>query len=126
MSTLNERIAILRKTLNLSMEKFGNKIGITKSSISGFEKGIRNPSEQTLKLICNVFNVDYFWLTEGTGEMFTGFPETIIDEVVEEFNLNPTDKMILMAYLELSEEKREVVRDFLLTLAKNSQQKSET
>lgn len=121
MKEINERIATLRKTLNLSMEKFGDKIGINRSSVNAIEKGRNNPSEQTLKLICNVFNVDYFWLTEGTGEMFTGFPETIIDEVVDEFNLNPTDKTILMAYLELPEEKREVVRDFLLTLAKKTE-----
>lgn len=118
--TINERIKELRSVLNMTQSDFGNALGLTKSRISAYEKDEGIP-DRALKSICNVYNVDYFWLTEGTGEMFTGFPETIIDEVVEEFNLNPTDKMILMAYLELSEEKREVVRDFLLTLAKKTE-----
>lgn len=118
---MKNRLKSLRETLNLTQTDFGKKLGLARNTIANYEGGIREPNDAVLKLICNVFNVDYFWLTEGTGEMFTGFPETIIDEVVEEFNLNPTDKMILMAYLELSEGKREVVRDFLLTLAKKAE-----
>lgn len=122
---MNKRIKCLRKNLGMSMEKFGNELGISKSAISGFESGITNPSEQTIKLICKTFNVDYFWLTEGVGEMFTNFPETIIDEVVDEFNLDETDKIILMAYLELSDEKRAAVKAFLLSIAENAKKKGE-
>ena len=46
---LKDRIYTLRKTLNLSMEKFGNRLAISKSSISGFEKGTTNPFEGTRK-----------------------------------------------------------------------------
>ena len=49
---LGSRIKELRQTLDLSMDVFGSKIGITKSSISKLEKGDNNPSEQTIKLIC--------------------------------------------------------------------------
>ena len=34
MNSIDYRIKLLRKTLNLSMEKFGEKIGLTKASIS--------------------------------------------------------------------------------------------
>lgn len=47
------RINKVRSQLNLSMEKFGNKIGISKSSVNKLEKGINQPSEQTIKLRLN-------------------------------------------------------------------------
>lgn len=125
MNKINERIALIRKTLNLSMEKFGNRIGISKSSISGFEKGTVNPSEQSIKLICREFNVDYFWLTEGFGEMFTALPETLLDELVDEYHLDKDDKMILKIYLEAPEEEQKAIKNFLLTLAEKLQNKGE-
>lgn len=70
MDNISDRISSLRKELDLSMEKFGNRIGISKSAISGFEKGISNPSKQTLQLICKEFNVNQDWLVNGNGSMF--------------------------------------------------------
>lgn len=67
---MNERIKLIRKTLKLSQEDFGARLGVTKAAISRLESGINKLTEQMAKAICREFNVDYFWLTEGTGEMF--------------------------------------------------------
>lgn len=125
MKEVNARIALLRSALDLSMERFGNKIGVTKSSINKIEKGENNPSEQTLKLICSQFNVNYLWLTEGIGDMFNEFPQTILDELVEEFNLDETDRMILEAYLEAPEDQRKALSNFFKTFAKKAQKRRE-
>lgn len=124
MKEINRRIAEVRKELGLSMDKFGSKIGITRSSICNIEKGINNPSEQTLKLICNEFNVDPFWLEDGTGEMFTAIPESIIDELVDEFKLDTYDRLIIQTYLNAPNEQQKAIKDFLLTLAENAKKKS--
>lgn len=126
METIGNRIYNLRKNLNLSMEKFGNKLGISKSAISAFEKDISNPSNQTIKLICREFNVDYFWLTEGVGEMFTHFEEVIIDELTEMYDLDKTEKAIVLAYLEADKETRKTIENYILNMAdkiKSSDQK---
>ncbi len=68
--TQGERIRELRKTLKMTMEQFGEKIGVTKSTISNIENGNRNATEHMVKSICREFNVDYIWLTTGGGEMF--------------------------------------------------------
>lgn len=125
MKEVNARIALIRSTLNLSMEKFGNKIGITRSSVNSLEKGVNNPSEQTLKLICSQFNVNYLWLTEGIGDIFNEFPQTILDELVEEFNLDETDRMILEVYLEAPEDQRKALSNFFQTFAKKAQKMRE-
>ena len=68
---MNERIKLLRKELlKMSMEIFGEKIGVSKSAISKLESGENKPSEQTIKLICDKFNVRKEWLIYGDGDPF--------------------------------------------------------
>ena len=66
---MNERVRILRKSLGLTLEKFGNKLGVSKVAISNIENGNRNITDQMFKSICREFNVNPTWLREGTGEM---------------------------------------------------------
>ncbi|GAB6170045.1 hypothetical protein JCM1393_25050 [Clostridium carnis] len=109
----NERVILIRKALNLTQEEFGKKIGVVRSSVSGHESGRRNLSEQTIKAICREFNVDYIWLTTGEGEMFTNIPETILDELVIEHNLDEMDKNLISEYLKLDEESRNVLKNYI-------------
>lgn len=67
---MNERVKELRTALGLSAEKFGCKIGVTRSAISKMELGVCNISEQSIISICREFNVNEEWLRNGTGEMF--------------------------------------------------------
>lgn len=65
-----ERILLVRKKLDMTMEKFGEQIGITKSAVSNIEKGNRSVTDQVAKAICREFNVNEDWLRYGEGEMF--------------------------------------------------------
>lgn len=42
---MNERIKELRKTLSLTMEELGEKLGVTRSAISNIESGKRGITE---------------------------------------------------------------------------------
>lgn len=79
--TQGERIRELRKTLKMTMEQFGEKIGVTKSTISNIENGNRNATEHMVKSICREFNVDYIWLTTGEGEMFIDSDDDFIERI---------------------------------------------
>ncbi len=68
--TQGERIREVRKNLGLTLEKFGEKIGMKKNSVSQLENGKNSVTEQVVKAICREYNVDYMWLTTGEGEMF--------------------------------------------------------
>lgn len=57
--TQGERIREVRKTLGLTLEKFGEKIGMKKNSVSQIESGKNSVTEQVVKSICREFNVDY-------------------------------------------------------------------
>ena len=79
--TQGERIRELRKHLQLTMEQFGGKIGVTKSTISNIENGNRNATEHMVKSICREFGVDYIWLTTGEGEMFIDSDDDFIEKI---------------------------------------------
>ena len=54
---LGYRLKQLRKGKNMSQEELGKLLGVTKVSISGYEKGTRVPSMEILVQILDVFNI---------------------------------------------------------------------
>lgn len=57
-----ERIKQIRKSLDLTLEKFGEKLGVGKGAISALENGKRNLTDQMAKAICREYNVNYDYL----------------------------------------------------------------
>ena len=109
--TQGERVKQVRKELGLSLEKFGEKIGLRKSSLSQIENGINNLTDQTIRGICREYNVSYDYLIDGEGEMFTDLPDTILDELCIQYGLDDIDRKIMEIYLELPEEARQALKD---------------
>ena len=68
--TQGELVREIRKSLNLTLEKFGEKLGVGKTAISNIEVGNRNLTDQMLRSICREYSVSEEWLKNGTGEMF--------------------------------------------------------
>lgn len=69
--TEGERIKQVRTSpkINLTLEKFGEKIGVTKAAMSNIEKSKRNVTDQVRKAVCREFHVNEEWLRTGEGEM---------------------------------------------------------
>ena len=76
-----ERVKEIRKALGLTLEKFGEKLGVGKTAISNIENGNRNLTEQMTKSICREFSVDYIWLTTGQGEMCIDSDDDFIEKI---------------------------------------------
>lgn len=79
--TQGERIKDVRNSLGLTLEKFGEKLGVTKTAISRIEKGERSLTEQMTKSICREFSVDYMWLATGEGEMFVESDDDFFERI---------------------------------------------
>lgn len=83
--TQGERVREIRKALGLTLEKFGNEIGLKKNSISQIENGVNELTEANLMAICrenwNNKLVNEEWLRNGEGEMF--LPITRDDEIAK-------------------------------------------
>ena len=115
--TTGERVKEIRKTLNLTLEKFGEKVGVGKTAISKIEKDERNLTDQMAKSICREYNVNYDYLIYEEGEMFSDLPQTILDELCAQYSLNDFDKAIIELYvntpLELRQEVKKKMKEFI-------------
>lgn len=79
--TQGERVKEVRKTLGLTLEKFGERIGLKKSAVSLIESGKNSLTDANVKAICREYNVDYMWLTSGDGEMFIDNDDDFIERI---------------------------------------------
>lgn len=79
--TQNERVKEVRKTLGLTLEKFGDRLGIKKAAVSKIEKGENSLTDANIKAICREFSVDYIWLTTGDGEMFVETDDDFFERI---------------------------------------------
>lgn len=112
-----ERIKQIRKSLDLTLEKFGEKLGVGKGAISALENGKRNLTDQMAKAICREYNVNYDYLIYEEGEIFSDLPQTILDELCAQYSLNDFDKAIIELYvntpLELRQEVKKKMKEFI-------------
>lgn len=116
---MHERIRKLRKTLELTQQEFGKRIGMKRNSIALIEGG-RNTSEQTIFAICREFNVNEEWLRTGNGRMFNLVPEEDLYSKAAASILKDNDALAIEAlklYFELSPEAKKSVTDYILQLS---------
>lgn len=110
--TINERIKYIRKSKKLTMEMFGNRIGVNKTSISMIESGQNNPSRRTVRAICREFSVREDWLLNGAGEVYE--PNGVLDALVQEFGFGEREKHLAELFLTLDEAKRNITLEYLV------------
>lgn len=120
MKTINDRVRDVRTSLKLSLEKFAVPLGVKKTAIYKIETGENAVTTQMAKSICREYNVDYLWLTEGEGEMFTEFPSSLIEIIQDTYHLNDDEREIVERYFNLSPSDRKLVTDFIALLQKKS------
>ena len=108
--TQGERIKAVRKELGLTLEKFGEKLGAKKNTMSAIETGRNSLTYQMARSICREYNVDYDYLMYGEGDMFTDLPKTIVDELCMQFDLDDFDRAVVEMYLDLPAELRQAIK----------------
>ena len=69
--TQGERIKEIRKALGLTLDKFGERVGVKKSALSSLENGRTNLTDQLSLSICREYNVNPEYLTGESDQMFT-------------------------------------------------------
>lgn len=116
--TNGERVNEVRKSFGLTLEKFGERLGVTKTTISRIEKGVNNLTDQMAISICREYNVNYDYLMYGEGEMFDDLPQTIVDELCAQYDLNDFDKALVEMYVSLPAGSRERIKEYMKQLVK--------
>lgn len=65
---MKDRIKQVRKEHKLTQVEFGERIGVKGNTVTGYETGLRNPTDAVILSICREFNVNEDWLRTGNGE----------------------------------------------------------
>ena len=127
--TINERVKEVRKYLGLTLEKFGQPLGLKKSGLSLIENGINNVSEQLIKSICREYSVDENWLRTGNGDKMFSL-ELDEDAMLVESLLNDVDnpvyeliKKFMKLYSSLDKTERAVLQKLALGLLEEQNRK---
>jgi transcriptional regulator with XRE-family HTH domain len=110
---VNNRIYKIREDQKISQEEFANRLGVTKSAISGYETGRRTPTEQMIKSICREFCIEEKWLRTGEGKMKQYNPEDALSEVLRLYNCSEFEANFFRSYFELTVEERTNFSDYL-------------
>ena len=98
--TVNERLALVRKTLKMTQREFAEKISVSTGYIASMETGDRKVNPRIMKLVSAFFNVNLEWLETGEGEMFYSDPEKEIEEIIRLYKqLNPFHKQFIIRQL---------------------------
>lgn len=106
---MNTRIKELRTALHLTLEGFGDRIGVTRAAVSKWENGDRSIADSMVVSICREFGVNEHWLRTGEGEMFEQTRESVLDRLAAEYSLDKEQVSVIEAFLDLDAKDREVV-----------------
>jgi len=103
--SINERLALVRKSLKLTQRDFAQKISVATGFIASMEIGDRKVNPRIMKLISSEFDINLHWLETGEGEMFYNSSEKDIEEIITLYKkLNPFfQKFIIRQIRELME-----------------------
>ncbi|MBO9144191.1 MAG: helix-turn-helix transcriptional regulator [Escherichia coli] len=120
---IGNRIKNVRKILALQQTEFAKEIGISQSTISSYEKNLRNPPVSVLKTIADTYNInlDYLLndkepilLSEKVESLKLQSDKAIFfDEFCKIYNLDECSKKNIQEYLLLSKKDRHTVNKFI-------------
>lgn len=120
--TIGERVKSVRKEVRLTMEKFGDRLGVGKSSISEIESDKRGLTDQMARSICREFGVSMDWLQNGTGQMFAEQPSPDLGDLVTRYHLDRYDQAFVLEYMKLAPEARAIVKQYMIDVLAHAEE----
>ncbi len=120
---MKDRIKQIRKAHKLTQVEFGEKIGVKGNTVTGYETGLRNPTDAVILSICREFGVNKDWLLIGKGDMYD-VPEdetaAVVSELLEESNpFYDIIISIMKSYKKLDDKSQAALNDLIQELMDN-------
>ncbi len=109
--SIGEQIKKLRKKLDLTQQKFGERIGIKGNTVAQYELGRNEPVDAVFSLICREFEVREEWLRTGEGEMFRPKPSDVLDQLAYKYKLFNFDYVMIEKFLAMPPDIRRAIYD---------------
>lgn len=109
--TQGERVKEARKSLGLTLDKFGERIGLKKSALSLIENGKNELTDGNVLAICREYNVSEKWIRDGVEPIFIQPDSFSLDEFATAHHATDLEKEIVKAYFRIDPDTRKKVLD---------------
>lgn len=91
---LKDRLKTVRIEKGLTQKDVAEKLNVSQVIYQKWEKGIRNPKEDTIKRLAKALEVEPEYLTGYTGDL------TKINETIKENNPTELDKQTILDWIQ--------------------------
>lgn len=115
--TFGNRIRTLRKKYNLTQLELATKVGIPKSTLAGYENGLRRPKFETIEKLAEVLNTSSDYLIGISDDPHPAKPTKDLRKLLKQEDYHIDGK-------KLTHEDLDFVIEFLDRIAKNKNDKS--
>ena len=117
---MRERLIKIRKALHMTQEKFCESIAFTRSGYACIESGKNSVNDRLIYAICKEYNVNEDYIRYGKEPMFreqTSLENELAKKIAELIKSDDDwEKNMILKYLQLPQEKRNVVKEFLKSI----------
>lgn len=120
MAEFKDMLKYLRKRKNYSQQELADKLGISKSAVSMYENGKRQPDFETLECIADLFNVDMNFLIPKSSsdpsevhELDSYYLNDDARDMAEFLFKNPDYKVLFDASRKVKPENLELVKQII-------------
>lgn len=118
MSSFGKRVTELRKERLLTQKELAGELGVTKNTISVWERDVRKPDFETLTKLCAYFNVNMSYLLgENDERTEASTEERPDDETAARWALEDlieVSEPIIQMYMQLTDEARLMINSSVM------------
>ena len=129
MTAFNDRLKALRKQKGLSQRALAEKLEMSKSAVSMYESGFREPDHETTEKIADFFNVDVDYLLGRSnvtlryadvladGQSPQYYDDETVQIVTDRLRRNPNYSVLFKASADVKPENIEYVAELIKKLS---------
>ena len=110
MTSFGKRVTELRKRRTLTQKALAEELGVTKNTVSAWERDVRKPDYETLAKLCSYFNVNMSYLLGEDKEQPDD--ETAARWALED--LVEVSEPLIQMYMQLSDEARLMINSSIV------------
>ena len=114
---MHTRIKAVRQSTGMTQKAFAETLGITRDALSTYETNRNAPSFKFIKILCHTYQINEGWLRTGEGDMHSESTADFVRRITAEHGSGFYALKVLECYLNLDDEHKEVVGDYIRALS---------
>lgn len=112
MNNIGERLKAVRKELSLNQTEFGQRVGLSQTTIGQYENETRPMTDRFISQLESEFGVNKTYLLSGEGDMFVDSSDALVARMRDELGMSGSEIELLQTFLSFPAGEREQVISF--------------